>query len=258
MFLKLLEAVLKTGNRMNVGTNRGDAEAFKLDTLLKLADVKGADGKTTLLHFVVQEIIRTEGARLSGTNQITSSTLTEDVKCRRLGLQVVSNLSSELSNVKRAATMDSEALSGDVFKISKGTTDIAEIVQLIEKLGSDESSQKFRESMNKFIRMADEEILKIQAQESVTLTLVKEITEYFHGNLAKEEAHPFRIFLVVRDFLAVLDKVCKEVGMVNEWTAVSSAHKFPVPVNPMLPQPLPGLYGRKDCSNSSDDESPSP
>ncbi|GAU23931.1 hypothetical protein TSUD_181200 [Trifolium subterraneum] len=258
MFLKLLEAVLKTGNRMNVGTNRGDAEAFKLDTLLKLADVKGADGKTTLLHFVVQEIIRTEGARLSGTNQITSSTITEEVKCRRLGLQVVSNLSSELSNVKRAATMDSEALSGDLFKLSKGTTNIAEIVQLIEKLGSDESGQKFTESMNTFIRMAEEEILKIQAQESVTMTLVKEITEYFHGNLAKEEAHPFRIFLVVRDFLAVLDRVCKEVGMVNERTTVSSAHKFPVPVNPMLPQPLPGLYGRKDCSNSSDDESRSP
>ncbi|KAJ0094617.1 hypothetical protein Patl1_15057 [Pistacia atlantica] len=42
MFLKLLEAVLKTGNRMNVGTTRGDAHAFKLDTLLKLVDVKGA------------------------------------------------------------------------------------------------------------------------------------------------------------------------------------------------------------------------
>ena len=34
---------------MNVGTNRGDAHAFKLDTLLKLVDIKGADGKTTLL-----------------------------------------------------------------------------------------------------------------------------------------------------------------------------------------------------------------
>lgn len=258
MFLKLLEAVLKTGNRMNIGTNRGDAEAFKLDTLLKLADVKGADGKTTLLHFVVQEIIRTEGIRLSGTNQTTSSTLMEDVKCRRLGLQVVSNLSSDLSNVKRAATMDSEVLSSDVLKLSKGTTNLAEVMQLIEKVGSDESSRKFTESMNNFIRMAEEEILKIQAHESVALTLVKEITEYFHGNLAKEEAHPFRIFLVVRDFLAVLDRVCKEVGMVNERTTVSSANKFPVPVNPMLPQPLPGLHGRKDCSNSSDDEFSSP
>ena len=48
---------------MNDGTFRGGANAFKLDTLLKLSDVKGADGKTTLLHFVVQEIIRSEGIR---------------------------------------------------------------------------------------------------------------------------------------------------------------------------------------------------
>ncbi|RDY14014.1 Formin-like protein 1, partial [Mucuna pruriens] len=258
MFLKLLEAVLKTGNRMNVGTNRGDAEAFKLDTLLKLADVKGADGKTTLLHFVVQEIIRTEGARLSGTNQTPSSTLSEDAKCRRLGLQVVSSLSSELANVKKAAAMDSEVLSSDLLKLSKGIANIAEVVQLNQTMGSGESTQKFTESMNKFIRMAEEEIPKIQAQESVASSLVKEITEYFHGNLAKEEAHPFRIFMVVRDFLAVLDRVCKEVGMINERTMVSSAHKFPVPVNPMLPQPLPGLHGRQQYDNPSDDDSSSP
>ncbi|KAK7820098.1 formin-like protein 11 [Quercus suber] len=65
LFLKLLEAVLKTGNRMNVGTSRGGARAFKLDTLLKLAHVKGTDGKTTLLHFVVQEILLSEGIRAS-------------------------------------------------------------------------------------------------------------------------------------------------------------------------------------------------
>lgn len=63
--MKLLEAVLKTGNRMNVGTIRGGAEAFKLDALLKLADVKGTDGKTTLLHFVVQEMVRSEGILVS-------------------------------------------------------------------------------------------------------------------------------------------------------------------------------------------------
>ncbi|KAL1329159.1 hypothetical protein AAHE18_12G021200 [Arachis hypogaea] len=266
MFLKLLEAVLKTGNRMNVGTNRGDAHAFKLDTLLKLVDVKGADGKTTLLHFVVQEIIRTEGARLSGTNQTPSTTTNEDAKCRRLGLQVVSSLSSELANVKKAAAMDSEVLSSEVAKLSKGIAHIAEVVKLNQTLGSDESNHKFTESMNKFMRMAEEEILKIQAQESVAISLVKEITEYFHGNLSKEEAHPFRIFMVVRDFLNVLDRVCREVGMVNERTMVSSNHRFPIPVNPllpqplnpMLPQPLPGLHGKRNYSSSDDDSSSSP
>lgn len=257
MFLKLLEAVLKTGNRMNVGTNRGDAHAFKLDTLLKLVDVKGADGKTTLLHFVVQEIIRTEGARHSdtSTNQTPSATLIDDAKCRRLGLQVVSSLSSDLANVKKAATMDSEVLTSEVSKLSKGITHIAEIVKLNQTVGSDETVRKFAESMNKFMRMAEEEILRIQAQESVALSLVKEITEYFHGNLSKEEAHPFRIFMVVRDFLTVLDRVCKEVVNINERTMISSAHRFPVPVNPMLPQPLPGLHGKRHYSSSDDDSS---
>ncbi|CAN1236034.1 Formin-like protein 1 [Linum grandiflorum] len=232
MFLKLLEAVLKTGNRMNVGTNRGDALAFKLDTLLKLVDVKGADGKTTLLHFVVQEIIRTEGARLS---------------------EVVSGLSSDLSNVKKAAAMDSDVLSSEVTKLSIGIEKISEIVKLNERMGLTGSGQKFTESLNKFLEMSEGEIIRIQAQESVALSLVKEITEYFHGNSAKEEAHPFRIFMVVRDFLSVLDRVCKEVGMINERTIVSSAYKFPVPVNPTLPQAFPPPDAKKqDCS--SDEE----
>ncbi|KAL2239633.1 UNVERIFIED_CONTAM: Formin-like protein 1 [Sesamum indicum] len=249
MFLKLLEAVLKTGNRMNVGTNRGDAHAFKLDTLLKLVDVKGADGKTTLLHFVVQEIIRSEGARL----QENSST-NDDAKCRKLGLQVVSALSSELSNVKKAAVMDAEVLSSDVSKLSRGIENIRDIVRLNETTSLEETSgRKFSNAMNSFMKRAEEEIIRIQAQESVALSLVKEITEYFHGNSAKEEAHPFRIFMVVREFLTILDRVCKEVGMINERTIVSSAHKFPVPVNPMLQQALGGFHKRQ--STSSDDES---
>ncbi|CAA0820663.1 Formin-like protein 1 [Striga hermonthica] len=238
MFQKLLEAVLKTGNRMNVGTNRGDAHAFKLDTLLKLIDIKAADGKTTLLHFVVHEIIRAE----TSTN--------DDARCRKLGLQVVSSLGSELSNVKKAAVMDADVLGSDVSKLLKGIDSIREITNMIMLLGEG----KFVENVGFFVRRAEEEIFRVRAQESLAMSLVKEITEYFHGNSAKEEAHPFRIFTVVRDFLGVLDRVCREVGSVNERTMVSSAHRFPVPVNPMLQQVSVGFQARKCGSSGEDDD----
>ena len=89
---------------MNVGTNRGDAKAFKLDTLLKLVDIKGTDGKTTLLHFVVQEIIRSEGAGAESANDNVKmdSKFNED-EFKKQGLQVVAGLSRDLSDVKKAA-----------------------------------------------------------------------------------------------------------------------------------------------------------
>ncbi|KAF5948771.1 hypothetical protein HYC85_014728 [Camellia sinensis] len=129
LFLKLLEAVLKTGNRMNDGTFRGGAQAFKLDTLLKLSDVKGTDGKTTLLHFVVKEIIRSEGIRAAReareSRGIRSDDFLEDPSqdseenFRSLGLQVVSGLSSELENVKKAAALDADSLTGTVAKLGQ-------------------------------------------------------------------------------------------------------------------------------------------
>jgi hypothetical protein len=243
---------------MNVGTNRGDAHAFKLDTLLKLADVKGTDGKTTLLHFVVQEIIRSEGSRLSASNQSTPRTLQanplrEELECKKLGLQVVSGLANELSNVKKAAAMDSGVLSSYVAKLAGGIEKITEVLRLNEETNTRDDAWQFHDRMQKFLKKADDEIIRVQAQESVALSLVKEITEYFHGNSAKEEAHPFRIFMVVRDFLSVLDQVCREVGKINERTIATSVRHFPVPVNPMMPQLFPRIHALRP--GFSDDES---
>ncbi|XP_022734133.1 formin-like protein 2 [Durio zibethinus] len=259
MFLKLLEAVLKTGNRMNVGTNHGDAHAFKLDTLLKLVDVKGTDGKTTLLHFVVQEIIRAEGSCLSGSKEnlkaekIQRSDFQDDVEFRKLGLQVVSGLSGELTNVKKAATMDSDVLSIEVAKLATGISKVREAIKSNEEIALKDSTYKFCMSMTEFLKKAEEEIVRIQAQDTVALSMVKEITEYFHGNSAEEEAHPFRIFMVVRDFLSILDQVCKEVAKVNERTIYSLARPLPNPAH----QPVFPRLNIRQHYGSSDDESSS-
>lgn len=59
-FLKILEMVLAVGNHLNGGSFRGAASGFKLGALLKLMDVKSHNKKTTLLHFVVAELLRTD------------------------------------------------------------------------------------------------------------------------------------------------------------------------------------------------------
>ena len=222
MFLKLLEAVLKTGNRMNIGTNRGDAHAFKLDTLLKLVDIKGADGKTTLLHFVVQEIIKSEGARVSTTPTQRPmgdniAAFQDDLELKKLGLQVVSGLSSQLTNVKKAAAMDSTSLSDEAAELSRGITSVKEVIM---ELKQETGVERFLDSMNSFLSKAEKEITEMQSHGDNVLKMVKEVTEYFHGN---SESHPSRIYTVVRDFLTVLDQVCKEVGRVNERTVYGSS-----------------------------------
>lgn len=239
---------------MNVGTNRGDAKAFKLETLLKLVDIKGTDGKTTLLHFVVQEIIRSEGTGTSSTNDNLenkmSSQFKEDV-FKKQGLQVVAGLSRDLSNVKKAAGMDSDVLSSYVSKLEMGL----EKVRLVLQYEKPDMQGKFFNSMKMFLRDADEEIARIKADERKALLLVKEVTEYFHGDAAKEEAHPFRIFMIVRDFLSILDHVCKEVGQMQDRTMVGSARSFRISATASLPV-LNRYAARQDTS--SDEESLSP
>ncbi|XP_010938950.1 formin-like protein 8 [Elaeis guineensis] len=249
LFLKLLEAVLRTGNRMNVGTNRGEAKAFKLDALLKLADVKGTDGKTTLLHFVVQEIVRSEGSGSEPTAADLPNNAREK-QFKKQGLKVVAGLSNELGNVKKAAGMDSEVLRSYVSKLELGLEKIRSVLQLER---SCTQGKKFFEAMKVFLKEAEGELERVKAEEKQALGLVKEITEYFHGDAAKEEAHPLRIFMVVRDFLSILDNVCKDVGRTHERTMMGTARSFLISASASLP-----VLHRHDAwrDGNADDDGP--
>ena len=55
--LHALMQIVLNGNALNAGTSKGNAVGYKLSTLLKIAELKAADKKTTLLHYVV-EVVR--------------------------------------------------------------------------------------------------------------------------------------------------------------------------------------------------------
>ncbi|WZZ39235.1 formin-like protein 5 [Brassica napus] len=275
LFLKLLEAVLKTGNRMNDGTFRGAAQAFKLDTLLKLADVKGTDGKTTLLHFVVQEIIRTEGRRAARTireSQSFSSVKTEDLMAeetseemeenyRGLGLQKVSGLSSELEHVKKSANVDADSLTGTVLKMGHALAKAREFVNSEMKSSDEESG--FREALEDFIQNAEGSVVEILEEEKRIMALVKATGDYFHGKAGKDEG--LRLFVIVRDFLIILDKSCKEVReakgkqvkMARKQGSTASSVASEIPRAPSLDpreKLFPAITERRVDQSSSDSD----
>lgn len=227
LFFRLLEAVLKTGNRMNVGTVRGGARAFKLDTLLKLADVKGTDGKTSLLHFVVQEIIRSEG--VTATEKSTKKSKPKSAEeqeegYRAMGLDIVSGLSAELCNVKKTATVDLDVLASSVSNLTEGLTRLKNLIEA--DLCGDEGSGSFVNRMRSFETDAERTIRELKDEEDRVVVHVREMTEYYHGSVSKvDEANPLGIFVIVRDFLGMLDRVCGEVR---------SSKPYPAP-NPAIP-----------------------
>ncbi|KAG9148418.1 hypothetical protein Leryth_016902 [Lithospermum erythrorhizon] len=268
LFLKLLEAVLKTGNRMNDGTFRGDAQAFKLDTLLKLSDVKGKDGKTTLLHFVVQEIIRTEGIKAFRTardrrsfNSIKSDELNEDSsedsedEYRELGLQAVSSIGNDLENVKRAAILDSDGLSGTVAKFGNSLVKAKNFLN--SEMKNVDEDNGFNQVLKGFVEGAEAGIMHLLEEEKRIMALVKSTADYFHGTAGKEEG--LRIFAIVRDFLVLLDKICREIKVAPKKSFRNKkredfAPARQIPSSDPRKRLAPKITERRVDSSSSDEE----
>ncbi|XP_010464379.1 PREDICTED: formin-like protein 10 isoform X1 [Camelina sativa] len=196
MLVRLVGAVLETGIKS------GNAHAFKLEALLELVDIKSVDGRTSILHSVVQNITESEGIK---------------------GLTVVRNLSSVLDDVKKSADLDYGVLRSDVAKLYQGVQKVSEVLLLCEETGHNQEQHwwKFKESMTRFLETATEEIKKIEREEGSTLFAVKKITEYFHVDSAKEEAQLLKVFVIVRDFLNILDGVCKKMQVTREESALA-------------------------------------
>ncbi|CAN4116276.1 unnamed protein product [Withania somnifera] len=227
LFLKLLEAILKAGNRMNAGTSRGNAHAFKLTALRKLSDVKSMDGKTTLLHFVVQEVIRAEGKRCvlnrnqrlrrSNSQTIgistipTSKNTTESDETEKeymmLGLPIVGGLSSEFINVKKAAAIDYDSFSKTCSIL------IAQISEIRRHLEQHDSVKGlFGKEMKKFLDAAENEIKTVSEEQDRVMELVKKTTDYYQAGASDDKGwQPLQLFAIVRDFLEMVDKVCVEI-----------------------------------------------
>ncbi|CAH8297615.1 unnamed protein product [Eruca vesicaria subsp. sativa] len=215
LFVKLLEAILKAGNRMNAGTARGNAQAFNLTALLKLADVKSVDGKTTLLNFVVEEVVRSEGKRCvlirrsnsissSNTPQAAMSKEEQEKEFLKLGLPIVGGLSSEFTNVKKAASVDYDTVVATCSALEVRAKDARKVIAECE-------GGRFVEKMMTFFDSVEEEVKMAREEERRVMEFVKRTTEYYQAGGSVKGKDPLHLFGIVREFLGMVDKVCLDV-----------------------------------------------
>ncbi|GLU03031.1 hypothetical protein SLE2022_202500 [Rubroshorea leprosula] len=277
LFMKLLEAILKAGNRMNAGTARGNAQAFKLTALRKLSDVKSTDGKTTLLHFVVEEVVRFEGKRCvlnrnrsqsrsssRNSNGSLSSDQNSELKEDRereyitLGLPIVGGLSAEFSNVKKAAAIDFDSFSGISSSL---TVRAAEIQKVLSECSADGEGRFLRE-MKGFLNATKEELNALKEEQKKVMDLVRRTTEYYQAGVSKDEgAHPLQLFVTVADFLGMVDRVCVEIARNQQKRRSSDSSYGPQSQNsnprtmrfPNLPPHFfSGRYGESSSESDAD------
>jgi hypothetical protein len=174
----------------------------------------------------------------------------DDEYYSNLGLKIVSGLSSELVNAKNIAALDADALSASVLNLRN------ELLKAKEFLNSDmttiEEKSGFHHSLVSFVEHAENETNFLFKEEKRLRSLVKKTIRYFHGNDAKDDG--FGLFVIVRDFLVMLDKACKEVGASQKKAASKSLSSCnpASQVNPQEKQFPPVLDHRSDSSDSND------
>ncbi|KVI06381.1 Actin-binding FH2, partial [Cynara cardunculus var. scolymus] len=216
IFLKLLEAILRAGNRMNAGTVRGDAKGFNLSALRKLSYVKSIDGKTSLLYFVVEQVVRAEGKRRCMNNRnprrdnqdsdIMVAKHERDRQYLMLGLPVLGGLSTDFCNVKKAAIVHYDCLMSMSPNLLKQVTEIREMV-------TQSGGGGFVKEMKEFLEGCEEELKVVRNEQTRVMELVKKTRGFYQigSNSMEKGEHPLQIFGFVKDFLDMVDQVCLDL-----------------------------------------------
>ncbi|KAI8107697.1 hypothetical protein M9435_002725 [Picochlorum sp. BPE23] len=192
-FLKLLQAVLELGNHLNAGTHRGGAVGFKLDTLLKLADIKAVDKRTSLLQFVIEQLRKQDPS--------------------------IDRLVHAMPHVRPAASVQLSAVGAMLDELKLGLQEIREEVELTKSfIDSHCGATKFIESMEGFYTVSMDRFCLLQKHQEQTLAELEESTKYYGEEFNSMD--PMRTVRVIRDFLVLFSKSLQQLNCMDKKTKV--------------------------------------
>ncbi|KAL0590084.1 hypothetical protein ABG067_001724 [Albugo candida] len=148
--------ILQVGNKMNEGTSRGEAKGFSLSDLPKLSQLKTADKKETLLHFIAKYLRQKCGEAVQLQNSLTCLCDIQNVPILEISHDVdrlkecIDAISSEVDAKKIRKAIDEMEIEDTYIEyMSKFVEQASPIVAAVEKKWT-EALVSARETIVKF------------------------------------------------------------------------------------------------------------
>nr|XP_005285869.3 inverted formin-2-like [Chrysemys picta bellii] len=121
------QLILKVGNFLNYGSHTGDADGFKISTLLKLTETKANQTRITLLHHILEEVEKSHTDLLQ---------LPKDLECvsKAAGINLEIIRAESSSNLKKLLELERKVLSSKDDVKAQYETPIQDSINASKKL----------------------------------------------------------------------------------------------------------------------------
>lgn len=177
-WMQILELVLFLGNFVNEGTFRGGINGFKLSSLQKMMDVRGVDGRTTLLHYLAK-IIRNEHMELL-------------------------DFTDELSHCADAARVSLSSLKSEFMTLKK---ELQQLEDALPKFSPGKPEDKYIDTFQEFDKRAKDVLYILDETLVETEQLFKSVLTFYAED---PQCDPEEFFTVISSFCSAFEKAAEE------------------------------------------------
>lgn len=98
------QLILKIGNFLNYGSHTGDADGFKISTLLKLTETKSQQSRVTLLHHVLEEVEKSHPDLLQLSRDLESPSQAAGIHLEIIHSEASANLKKLLEAERKVSS----------------------------------------------------------------------------------------------------------------------------------------------------------
>uniref|UniRef100_A0A8D2BAL9 Inverted formin-2 n=1 Tax=Sciurus vulgaris TaxID=55149 RepID=A0A8D2BAL9_SCIVU len=130
------QLILKIGNFLNYGSHTGDADGFKMSTLLKLTETKSQQNRVTLLHHVLQEVEQSHPDLLQLPQDLEQPSQAAGINLEVIRSEASTNLKKLLETERKVSTSIAEVQEQYAQRLQASITasrDLDEVFEAIEQ-----------------------------------------------------------------------------------------------------------------------------